>query len=106
MSAILLWNLVVKSSLVVGLAVVASIFLRRSSASRRHVVWLATVLSLMLLPVAEVRLPVWDVHVDKAPITGALIVPRALDAISSSTNSDLETIASEPSSVQATDHRA
>ena len=50
-----------KASIVVAIASCLTLALRRSSASLRHAVWLATILSLLFLPLAEVGLPHWNI---------------------------------------------
>jgi len=71
-----LWALLVKGSLVVAFAGLATLFLRRASGARRHVVWLAAVTALLLLPLAELRLPRWRVSPEAAPIVRPLVAPR------------------------------
>lgn len=78
MSAELIWGLFVKGSLIVLVATFLALVLRRASGARRHVVWLAALTSLLLLPLAEVRLPNWKVSVDDAPVVRPFVAPRPL----------------------------
>lgn len=75
MNAELLWSMLVKGSFVLVLATLASLLLRRSSASRRHTVWLAALMALLLLPFAAVRLPSWSVPREHAPLIVSILTP-------------------------------
>ena len=78
MNAELLWSLLVKGSVVIAMAALASMALRRTSAARRHVVWLATLWALLLLPLAAVRLPSWSVSAERTPVFAPLMAPMPL----------------------------
>lgn len=56
-----LFDLALKSAVVMLLAVVAAVLLRRASAAWRHLVWCLGVTSLLLLPVLSLTLPAWKV---------------------------------------------
>lgn len=80
MNSELLWTMLTKGSVIVGLAWVASLALRRASASKRHAVWLGVVLATLLLPLAEVRLPDWPVSVERSSVVAPFVVPLPLRA--------------------------
>ena len=50
-----------KSAALLLLAGVCVLFMRRASAAARHMVWLAAVLALLLVPVLSIVLPGWRV---------------------------------------------
>lgn len=78
MNAELFWSLLIKSSIIVILATLASLAARRGSASRRHLLWLAAVVCLLLLPMAGFRLPSWNVSADKTPMVRPFVAPEPL----------------------------
>lgn len=78
MTSELLWTLLVKGSVVLVVAFLARLAMRRSSAARRHLVWLASLGVLLTLPLAQMRLPAWEVSPERAPIVRPLLAPVAL----------------------------
>jgi len=60
---ILLFDLAVKGALVLALAGVATVLLRRASAATRHLVWCLALCSVLILPVCTVTLPAWRLPV-------------------------------------------
>ncbi len=68
------WGLLIKGSVVIGLAWLACLALRRSSASTRHAVWLGALGALILLPVIAL-LPKWNVSVERSQIVRPLLSP-------------------------------
>lgn len=81
MNAEFVWNLLVKGSAILLIAGVVAFAMRRSSASRRHLVWLAALAGLLLVPVAQVRLPNWQLPADQAPVVTQLLAPTVLQPI-------------------------
>ncbi|MGH7541538.1 MAG: hypothetical protein ACRELC_11115, partial [Gemmatimonadota bacterium] len=49
-----------KGALLLGLAALAALTLRHSSAAARHAVWWAALAGLLMLPVLEALLPAWE----------------------------------------------
>jgi beta-lactamase regulating signal transducer with metallopeptidase domain len=78
MSLDLMWNLLIKGSIVIGVALAVSLLIHKSSAARRHVVWVAALAATLLLPFAELKLPSWSVSVEDVPVVGTLVLPRVL----------------------------
>lgn len=81
MTTELIWSLLIKGSLFVGLAAVAALALRRTSAARRHAVWLIALVAALLAPIAEVKLPTWDVSAAQTPMIAPFVVPPALRVV-------------------------
>lgn len=73
----LLWGLLVKGSLIILLAWLICLALRRSSAAYRHATWLSALAALLLLPVAAL-VPAWNVSTERSPVIAPLITPAAL----------------------------
>ena len=71
----------VKGSVVLGLAVAASVPLRRAAAATRHLLWAVTVVGLVLLGLLSVCVPAWRLRIlprwaDTAPAgRAAAVVP-------------------------------
>jgi len=84
MNAELVWSLCTKGSIVLSLALLACLMLRHSSASRRHAVWLASLVALLIIPVVEMRLPSWNVPVARTPIMAPLAMPSSLQPVPAS----------------------
>jgi HEAT repeat protein/beta-lactamase regulating signal transducer with metallopeptidase domain len=63
---------VVKASVLLGLAGVAALVLRRSSASVRHLIWTVALAGAMAVPALSIALPRWRVNVVPVPATLAL----------------------------------
>jgi len=61
-------ELVWKATLLVSVAGLAALALRRASASMRHVVWLCALSTLALLPVAALLAPAWHPSVEAAAL--------------------------------------
>lgn len=78
MNSELLWTWLVKGSVVLVAALLTSFAMRRSSAARRHLVWLASLGVLLVLPLAQTRLPAWEVSTERVAIVRPLIAPVAL----------------------------
>ena len=90
-------DLAVKASIVLALAAVANVALRRrASAAARHFAWTISLVALLVLPLASSSLPAWSVKVPvAAPIANATVnaidpspsvaAAVALDAIDTST---------------------
>jgi len=74
----LVWGLVVKGSIVVVIATIAGILLRRTSSARRHLVWLAALCGLLLLPLTAIRLPAWTVSEEAVPVVAPLVIPAPI----------------------------
>jgi beta-lactamase regulating signal transducer with metallopeptidase domain len=65
--AMVLW-LIVKATAFAGFAaIVQMLFMRRASAAARHLVWMAVLVCLLLLPVVSRILPAWQVSVGALP---------------------------------------
>ena len=73
----LLWGLVVKGSLVILLAWLICLALRRSSASFRHATWLSALAALLLLP-AVAYLPDWKISTERTRVIAPLVPPAPL----------------------------
>lgn len=78
MNAELLWSLLLKGSLVVAVAAVIGLLLRRTSGARRHIVWLGAIGALLVLPIASVQLPNINLSTDDTPIVRPFVAPRVL----------------------------
>ena len=61
-------SLLIKSGIVVGVAGVIAFLLRYSSASLRHMVLTIAVASLLVLPIASILIPAWELPVLPGPI--------------------------------------
>ena len=59
--AAFLLDAAIKSAVVLAIAAVATVALRRSSASTRHLIWLLAVMGVMALPMLSAALPGWQV---------------------------------------------
>src|SRR5436305_15024844 len=71
----LLIALAAKSILILGLATVVAVALRRAAAASRHLVWNLALVGLLLLPLLSLALPAWQWSV--VP-DGLLAQPSAL----------------------------
>jgi len=78
MNAQLVWSLLIKGSVILVAAQIASAAMRKRSASRRHLVWLGALCALILIPFAEIKLPNWDVPVAHSPMVAPLVAPMPL----------------------------
>jgi beta-lactamase regulating signal transducer with metallopeptidase domain len=58
-----LFDTAAKGTVLLLLAIVATLLLRRSSAAMRHAIWSLTMLSLVVLPFASAMLPVWAIPI-------------------------------------------
>ena len=57
-------EIMIKASVVLALAAVADLLLRRrASAAARHFAWTVTTAALLVLPLASLSLPAWSVRV-------------------------------------------
>ena len=56
----LLIALSVKSALILGIAAMTALVLRRAAAASRHLVWSLALASLLVLPLLSVALPAWQ----------------------------------------------
>jgi beta-lactamase regulating signal transducer with metallopeptidase domain len=81
MNAETVWSLLIKGSAILIVAGLVTLAMRRSSASRRHVVWLAALCAILLVPVAEIQLPNWNVPANRAALVTPLLPPVALQPI-------------------------
>ena len=71
-----------KSSVVLGVAWLAALLLRRRSAAARHLVWTATAAALIALPVLTIALPVMHLPVFLAPVNTGLLFQTTVSASS------------------------
>ena len=60
-SSLLLVDSAVKGTVLLVLAAVAALMLRRDSAATRHLVWLLAMVAILVVPVLSVMLPQWRV---------------------------------------------
>ena len=60
-------DVALKATLVLAVAGLASVVLRRASSAARHTVWLAAIAGVLLLPALALALPAWRVPVEIAP---------------------------------------
>jgi beta-lactamase regulating signal transducer with metallopeptidase domain len=109
---ILLFDVAAKGTVLLVLATVASVLLRRKSAAMRHSLWTLTMLSLILLPVASWLLPKWNIPILPAvePLAVATIADSALestpveslprDASTDSSEADITSPSAESKSLQ------
>lgn len=74
---LLVADAVVKASILLGGAAVATLALRKASASVRHLIWTLALISALVVPVLSLALPRWRVPVVTVP--SAALVPVALD---------------------------
>lgn len=61
MIATLLVEIALKGTVLLGIAMIAALLLRRSTAATRYVVWSASLVGLLTVPVLALTLPVWRV---------------------------------------------
>jgi HEAT repeat protein/beta-lactamase regulating signal transducer with metallopeptidase domain len=54
---------IVKATIILGLAGVTTVLLRRASAASRHLVWTAALLGTLILPVLSIALPRWQMPI-------------------------------------------
>jgi beta-lactamase regulating signal transducer with metallopeptidase domain len=73
-------TLAVKATVILLLAVLAAALLRRSSAAMRHLVWLAGMGGVLLLPLVAAVSPAWELRVLPAPGTLERILDESLAA--------------------------
>jgi beta-lactamase regulating signal transducer with metallopeptidase domain len=86
----MIWTLSLawKSTLVLGAAAGAALVFRRSSASRRHVLWCLALLSLVVLPALSVVLPRLELPVLPAPDPGGRLEAAAVQLEGARTPAD------------------
>jgi len=106
MTTELIWSLLIKGSLFVGIAALAALALRRSSAARRHPVWLIALGASLLIPAAEIKLPSWSVSPERTPVVAALVVPQALRVVKPvAAPASVATASVQPASAAQESHR-
>ena len=66
MSAVVLLQLGIKASIVLGLAGLVAFSMRRASAAARHLVWTAGIAATLGLPLVQVVGPTWNVSVPES----------------------------------------
>src|SRR5688500_6210291 len=73
-AALTIADLVAKAALIVGIAAVVTHVLkwRRASAATQHLVWAASVVALIVLPVLTLAAPAWIVEIAQAPVAGVI----------------------------------
>ena len=86
-TALMIADLIAKVALVVGIAgaVTHVLKLRRASAATQHLVWAASVVALIALPVLTVTAPSWKVEI--APATVAAPTPAEVVTVINSPES-------------------
>lgn len=70
--AVVWLDVALKGMVLLAVAAVVSIAMRRAAASARHMVWLLAVVGLLLLPVLSVTLPGWQVLPRWANLSGEM----------------------------------
>lgn len=60
-SSLLLMDSAIKGTVLLALAAVAALMLRRDSAATRHLVWMMAIVALLIVPVLSATLPQWRV---------------------------------------------
>ncbi|HEV8480997.1 MAG TPA: hypothetical protein VGR66_09400, partial [Candidatus Eisenbacteria bacterium] len=65
----------VKGTLVLALAALAALALRKSSSATRHAVWCAALTGMLLLPVLALAVPEWTLPILPAPKPDAPVLP-------------------------------
>ena len=60
-SSLLLVDSAVKGTVLLAVAAVAALILRRDSAATRHLVWLLAIVAMLVVPVLSASLPEWRV---------------------------------------------
>src|SRR5687767_11729944 len=83
---------VAKASLILGVAALVAVALRRASASARHFVWTLGLLSALVAPLLSVALPRWEVPLVTLPAPAA-------DAVEATTISRSQVIGSVSSTL-------
>jgi TonB family protein len=76
-------DIVISTSLLLGLAAAATLLMSRASAASRHAVWTAALLAIVAMPVARALLPAIDVPVLHQGVAEA-VQPQAFAALASS----------------------
>jgi beta-lactamase regulating signal transducer with metallopeptidase domain len=81
--AVYLVDVAAKASLVLGVAALANLALRRrASAAARHFAWTISVAALLTLPLASIALPAWPVRIPVARATATAIATADFNAAS------------------------
>ena len=70
----LLLNIATKATFVLLAAGLASLALKRASAAARHLVWMAAIAGVLILPLLIVALPRWDVAVNMPSVPAAQVI--------------------------------
>src|SRR4051812_19923134 len=83
---------VIKSSVVMGLTLFATLLLRRQSAAWRHTAWTAGLICALALPLFSVVLTAWQVE----PIRAVQPSPRVIAVQQTPTESEPVTVAATP----------
>ena len=60
-SSLLLVDSAIKGTVLLALAAIAALLLRRDSAATRHLVWMMAIVALLIVPVLSATLPQWRV---------------------------------------------
>src|SRR5262245_16782683 len=94
-------ELAVKSSAIIAVAAVAAgLMQRRASAASRHLVWTLAVAALLVLPLATVALPSWNIPIRRQMPSLAVSQPPAPIAIESSSAPTLNAAAESTADAQ------
>jgi hypothetical protein len=98
----------VKSTAIMAVAaVVAGLMRRRGSAASRHLVWVLAVAGVLILPIASIVVPSWEIPIWRATTAAASVAPiagvkefqRPMDAVS---GEPIAAAGTSPASVQQT----
>src|SRR3954447_6946243 len=92
----LLVNLTLKSTLVLAIAWVAALALRRRSAAARHIVWTAASAALLALPLLSLSLPAWHHPLAACHLPLPDVIRPAENAVPSRTTATAGEVAGPP----------
>ncbi|HVF40706.1 MAG TPA: hypothetical protein VM939_12470, partial [Gemmatimonadaceae bacterium] len=70
--AALLVEIAIKSTLLIGVALLIVVVLRRSTADMRHMVWSVSLGGLLIVPILGIMLPSWRVPLLPSPFASAV----------------------------------
>ena len=97
-----LLDLFLKSSAILALAIFAGLILRRASASNRHVIWMAALAALLLMPLTKLAVPRWSYALENAnPASSAVRSKVVLTESPLSVMEPAVAIASKPAATSA-----
>jgi TonB family protein len=88
----ILFEVLIKATLLLLFAAVLVLALRRSSAATRHLVWTLALVAILILPVLALTLPAWNLPILSMPHTASATGPMAIDGglASASLNTGLD----------------